>query len=55
MEGKGFGGGSVYIPEKHTDFIFATIAEEGGFIMLDLSCLLVPITTISNNYYWLFR
>ena len=33
MEGKGYGGGSVYIPEKHTDFIFATIAEEGGFIV----------------------
>ncbi|CJD37876.1 rod shape determining protein [Streptococcus pneumoniae] len=36
MEGKGFGGGSVYIPEKHTDFIFATIAEEGGFIVAAL-------------------
>ncbi|MGG2095540.1 FtsW/RodA/SpoVE family cell cycle protein [Bacillus sp. S13(2024)] len=32
MEGKGIGHGSVYIPEKHTDFIFATIAEDGGFI-----------------------
>ncbi|MGR5984998.1 FtsW/RodA/SpoVE family cell cycle protein [Bacillus cytotoxicus] len=36
MEGKGFGGGNVYIPEKHTDFIFATIAEEGGFIIAAL-------------------
>ena len=36
MEGKGYGGGSVYIPEKHTDFIFATIAEEGGFIVATL-------------------
>lgn len=33
VEGKGFGYGNVYIPEKHTDFIFATIAEEGGFII----------------------
>lgn len=36
MEGKGYGEGSVYIPEKHTDFIFATIAEEGGFIVAAL-------------------
>lgn len=36
MEGKGFREGSVYIPEKHTDFIFATIAEEGGFIVAAL-------------------
>ncbi|PFI05592.1 cell division protein FtsW, partial [Bacillus cereus] len=33
IEGKGFSSGNVYIPEKHTDFIFATIAEEGGFIV----------------------
>ncbi|MCI4060986.1 FtsW/RodA/SpoVE family cell cycle protein, partial [Bacillus cereus] len=32
MEGKGLGVGSVYNTEKHTDIIFATIAEEGGFI-----------------------
>lgn len=30
--GNGLGNGMVYIPEKHTDFIFATIAEEGGFV-----------------------
>ncbi|MGA5676164.1 FtsW/RodA/SpoVE family cell cycle protein [Bacillus bombysepticus] len=36
LHGKGFGQGSVYIPEKHTDFIFATIAEEGGFIIASL-------------------
>ncbi|GEK29855.1 cell division protein FtsW [Kurthia zopfii] len=30
--GKGFGGNDVYTPEKHTDFIFANIAEEIGFI-----------------------
>lgn len=33
VERKGFGYGNVYIPGKHTDFIFATIAEEGGFII----------------------
>lgn len=32
IEGKGIGHGTVYIPEKHTDFIFATIGEEGGFL-----------------------
>lgn len=33
LHGKGIGQGDVYIPEKHTDFIFATVAEEGGFVM----------------------
>jgi len=32
MSGKGFQGREVYIPENHTDFIFAVIAEEYGFI-----------------------
>jgi rod shape determining protein RodA len=32
MTGKGIGLGNVYIPEKNSDFIFAAIAEEGGFI-----------------------
>lgn len=30
--GKGYSQGNVYIPEAHTDFIFAIIAEEFGFI-----------------------
>ncbi|MFJ8261161.1 FtsW/RodA/SpoVE family cell cycle protein [Rummeliibacillus sp. NPDC094406] len=30
--GKGYLGNDVYIPEKHTDFIFAAIAEEMGFV-----------------------
>jgi rod shape determining protein RodA len=34
--GKGFGLGSQsqlnFLPEKHTDFIFATLAEEFGFV-----------------------
>ncbi|GIO00083.1 cell division protein FtsW [Brevibacillus halotolerans] len=33
LEGKGIGQGNVYIPEKHSDFIFATIGEEGGYII----------------------
>ncbi len=36
LVGKGIGNGTVYIPEKHTDFIFATVAEEGGFILASI-------------------
>ncbi|WP_366248197.1 FtsW/RodA/SpoVE family cell cycle protein [Terribacillus aidingensis] len=32
LTGKGIEEGNVYVPEKHTDFIFASIAEEGGFL-----------------------
>ncbi|RAS71894.1 FtsW/RodA/SpoVE family cell cycle protein [Priestia endophytica] len=32
VEGKGFSGEGVYVPEGHTDFIFAIIAEDFGFI-----------------------
>ncbi|MEO4053585.1 FtsW/RodA/SpoVE family cell cycle protein [Solibacillus sp. CAU 1738] len=32
MIGKGYMQNDVYVPEKHTDFIFATIAEETGFV-----------------------
>lgn len=32
LTGKGLLGNDVYVPEKHTDFIFSTIAEEAGFI-----------------------
>lgn len=32
LTGKGILGNNVYVPEKHTDFIFSTIAEETGFI-----------------------
>lgn len=30
--GKGYLHNNVYVPEKHTDFIFSTIAEELGFV-----------------------
>ncbi|WP_377889566.1 FtsW/RodA/SpoVE family cell cycle protein [Alkalihalobacillus sp. R86527] len=32
LEGKGYSDGTVYFPEAHTDFIFAVIGEEFGFI-----------------------
>lgn len=32
VNGKGFTNGEVYFPESHTDFIFAVIGEEFGFI-----------------------
>lgn len=59
LHGKGFGQGSVYIPEKHTDFIFATIAEEGGFIIaslvvLVLLLLIYRITIIGHSAESLF-
>jgi cell division protein FtsW (lipid II flippase) len=40
MLGKGYMKGNVYIPEKHTDFIFATVAEEGGFLFASFVILL---------------
>lgn len=32
FSGKGYLNGTVYIPEEHTDFIFANIGEEFGFV-----------------------
>lgn len=32
LAGKGLGQNEVYIPENHTDFIFAVVAEQYGFI-----------------------
>ncbi|MFJ7726614.1 FtsW/RodA/SpoVE family cell cycle protein [Neobacillus sp. NPDC097160] len=40
LVGKGIMKGKVYIPEKHTDFIFATVAEEGGFLFASFIVLL---------------
>lgn len=55
--GKGFGLGSQsqlnFLPEKHTDFIFATLAEEFGFIgcfsvlVLYLAVILIALRTSS--------
>ncbi len=38
--GKGYGGREVYVPENHTDFIFAVIGEEYGFIGASLVIVL---------------
>jgi rod shape determining protein RodA len=41
LTGKGIGTNEVYIPENHTDFIFAVIAEQYGFIgATSIICLL---------------
>ncbi len=50
--GKGFGLGSQsqlnFLPEKHTDFIFATLAEEFGFVGCFLVlCLFVAVILIA--------
>lgn len=39
--GKGFMQNEVYIPEKHTDFIFANIAEETGFIGASIVLIII--------------
>ena len=58
--GKGFGLGSQsqldFLPEKHTDFIFATVAEEFGFVgcfcVLALFCavILIALRTASLSH-----
>jgi rod shape determining protein RodA len=50
--GKGWGessqGGLNLLPEKHTDFIFAVVAEEGGFLLAGLLLLLVLCAVLSG-------
>jgi rod shape determining protein RodA len=50
--GKGWGqssqGGLNLLPEKHTDFIFAVVAEEGGFVLSALLLLLVFLAALSG-------
>ncbi|CEG28854.1 FtsW/RodA/SpoVE family cell cycle protein [Bacillus sp. B-jedd] len=59
-QGKGFGKLQVYLPESHTDFIFAVVGEQFGFvgasILISLFFLLIyHITKVGmetkNNYY----
>ena len=59
-KGKGFGQLQVYLPESHTDFIFAVVGEQFGFIgasiLISLFFLLIyHITKVGmetkNNYY----
>lgn len=50
--GKGWGQSSQsslnLLPEKHTDFIFAVVAEEGGFVLAALLLLLVLCAAFSG-------
>lgn len=50
--GKGWGatsqGGLNLLPEKHTDFIFAVIAEEGGFVTAAFLLLLFFVVALSG-------
>ena len=46
--GKGWGQASQNLPEKHTDFIFSVVSEEGGFITAGLLLALVFIAAISG-------
>jgi len=58
--GKGFGLGSQsqldFLPEKHTDFIFATVAEEFGFVgcfavlVLFAAVILIALRTASLSH-----
>jgi rod shape determining protein RodA len=58
--GKGFGLGSQsqlnFLPEKHTDFIFATLAEEFGFVgcflvlSLFIAVILIALRTASLSH-----
>jgi rod shape determining protein RodA len=58
--GKGFGLGSQsqldFLPEKHTDFIFATLAEEFGFVgcsfvlALFVAVILIALRTASLSH-----
>lgn len=58
--GKGFGLGSQsqldFLPEKHTDFIFATLAEEFGFVgcfvvlLLFMAVILIALRTASLSH-----
>lgn len=55
MFGQGFGYGSQsqlnFLPEKHTDFIFATIAESVGF--LGVFVLLVLFGVLFSRFYFI--
>ncbi len=55
MFGQGFGYGSQsqlnFLPEKHTDFIFATIAESVGFF--GTTILLILFTVLFSRFYFI--
>lgn len=54
LQGQGYGQGSIYIPENHTDFIFTIIGEEFGFIgstivIMILFVLMLHLTRIASS------
>lgn len=54
LQGQGYGAGSIYIPENHTDFVFTIIGEEFGFIgstivILILFVLMVHLVRIAST------
>ena len=52
--GRGLGRGSAklfYLPAPHTDFIFATLAEEGGFIVALLVLILIAISSLARHQH----
>lgn len=59
LTGKGYLQNDVYVPEKHTDYIFSTIAEETGFIGASIVIILfflllfrlVVITISTQNHF----
>jgi len=50
--GRGWGesgqGNLNLLPEKHTDFIFAVVAEEGGFLLATLLLVLILLAVLSG-------
>ncbi len=54
--GRGFGHGVQsqlrFLPERQTDFIFASLAEEGGFIVSSFVLLLYIVFLLTISYYF---
>lgn len=54
LDGKGYGNGTQsqldFLPERHTDFIFAVLSEEGGFMVVTLLFLLYLAVVLRALY-----
>jgi rod shape determining protein RodA len=46
--GAGWGNAGQNLPERHTDFIFAVVGEEGGFVIASALLLLVFVAALSG-------